>query len=235
MAGWQARRSCRLCPATGSSPAACPAAAVKPRAAHNTPPLSSGQPLRLCPLQEEIPGVPGAQAGVEYKQFRLRRASVELNPVFATPLMMDDHVYGEGPGACLARSGRAGAWSTGKQAAAAGRECSRGGKRGRRLGGRACCTRLLSLCWQHPCAPIDRDLPCPAGYVRLVNFSGHAAHDMQRAIWQLKVRGPPSSRALRRTKAAPAAQPAFLMPHPLPPCLLPCSLRCPCPSSLFQN
>ncbi|KAL4420229.1 hypothetical protein ABPG77_011053 [Micractinium sp. CCAP 211/92] len=67
--------------------------------------------------QEEIPGVPGAQAGVEYKQFRLRRASVELNPVFATPLMMDDHVY---------------------------------------------------------------------GYVRLVNFSGHAAHDMQRAIWQLK-------------------------------------------------
>ena len=27
----------------------------------------------------------------------------------------------------------------------------------------------------------------PAGYVRLVNFSGHAAHEMQRAIWQLKV------------------------------------------------
>lgn len=68
--------------------------------------------------QEEIPGVASPQAeGVEYKQFRLRRASVELNPVFATPLMMADHVY---------------------------------------------------------------------GYVRLVNFSGHAAHDMQRAMWQLK-------------------------------------------------
>ncbi|KAL4451911.1 hypothetical protein ABPG75_007573 [Micractinium tetrahymenae] len=67
--------------------------------------------------QEEIPGVAKARQDVEYKQFRLRRASVELNPIFATPLIMDDHVF---------------------------------------------------------------------GYVRLVSFSGHAAHDMQRAIWQLK-------------------------------------------------
>ncbi|PSC70752.1 Carboxyl-terminal-processing protease [Micractinium conductrix] len=68
---------------------------------------------------DEIPGVAGAQpdGAVEYKQFRLQRASVELNPVFATPLLLEDHVY---------------------------------------------------------------------GYVRLVNFSGHAAHEMQRAIWQLK-------------------------------------------------
>lgn len=58
--------------------------------------------------------MPGAQAGVEYKQFRLRRASVELNPVFATPLMMDDHVYGEeawGGGSGLV--GGRGSWGRG--------------------------------------------------------------------------------------------------------------------------
>lgn len=45
---------------------------------------------------------------------------------------------------------------------------------------------LMVPCCQCSCT-CGLPSPCPAGYVRLVNFSGHAAHDMQRAIWQLKV------------------------------------------------
>ena len=36
----------------------------------------------------------GLQSGVEYKQFRLQRAQVELNPVFATTMHMADHQWG---------------------------------------------------------------------------------------------------------------------------------------------
>ena len=45
-------------------------------------------------LLQEIPGVAGLQSGVEYKQFRLQRAQVELNPVFATTMHMADHQWG---------------------------------------------------------------------------------------------------------------------------------------------
>jgi hypothetical protein len=38
--------------------------------------------------------VAGLQSGVEYKQFRLQRAQVELNPVFATTMHMADHQWG---------------------------------------------------------------------------------------------------------------------------------------------
>ena len=61
--------------------------------------------LPTCSPQE-IPGVAGAPAPspgapaapVEYRQFRLRRAQVALNPVFATPVHIADHVYGEAAG-----------------------------------------------------------------------------------------------------------------------------------------
>jgi C-terminal processing protease CtpA/Prc len=53
--------------------------------------------VKVARRRSEIPGVAGLPEGapeVEYKQFRLRRAQVELNPIFATTMMMDDHVYG---------------------------------------------------------------------------------------------------------------------------------------------
>ncbi|EFN55782.1 hypothetical protein CHLNCDRAFT_30937 [Chlorella variabilis] len=53
--------------------------------------------IKVARRRTEIPGVAGLPAegpAVEYKQFRLRRAQVELNPVFATTMMMDDHTYG---------------------------------------------------------------------------------------------------------------------------------------------
>jgi hypothetical protein len=66
--------------------------------------------VKVARRRSEIPGVAGLPEGapeVEYKQFRLRRAQVELNPIFATTMMMDDHVYG---GWCVWVVGGGGAW-----------------------------------------------------------------------------------------------------------------------------
>ncbi|KAI3437893.1 hypothetical protein D9Q98_000338 [Chlorella vulgaris] len=53
--------------------------------------------IKVARRHSDIPGVAGlppGEAPVEYKQFRVRRAQVELNPVFATTMSLDDHTYG---------------------------------------------------------------------------------------------------------------------------------------------
>lgn len=55
--------------------------------------------IKVARRHSDIPGVAGlppGEAPVEYKQFRVRRAQVELNPVFATTMSLDDHTYGAG-------------------------------------------------------------------------------------------------------------------------------------------
>ena len=56
-------------------------------------PADSSVWVKVARRRAEIPGVAG-MADVEYKQFRLRRAQVELNPVFATTMHTDEHVFG---------------------------------------------------------------------------------------------------------------------------------------------
>ena len=94
----------RLCGAVQFSVVQCSAASCP-----NLPPPPYHSPTtRLAPRLPprpplQIPGVAGAPAPapgappapVEYRQFRLRRAQVALNPVFATPVHIADHVYGE--------------------------------------------------------------------------------------------------------------------------------------------
>ncbi|PRW57074.1 carboxyl-terminal-processing peptidase chloroplastic [Chlorella sorokiniana] len=57
-------------------------------------PADSSVWVKVARRRADIPGVADQPPGVEYKQFRLRRAQVELNPVFATTMHQNDHVYG---------------------------------------------------------------------------------------------------------------------------------------------